>query len=697
MPRKKEKNKSTPARKTKAPQGDAAGSWHEATRHRKSNAEYRAGVQRNAGTHPVSGSPQAGEPQERPGRPESRSRTRESQRSGQQSASFVEWNNLYSAVPVILAVIASANTLTNGFVADDRIQVLQNQFITSLANIPRAFTTSVWSFGTGSVVFANDAYFRPMFNILFSIDYALFGKTAWGWHLSNLLIHSCVVYFVFITVRELTEDRWLALIAASLFAVHPVHAEPVAWVSGITDGLLALFALPSFYYYLCFRRSRRKLHLTAALVLYLLALLTKETAIALPAIVAFMELWYFKNRMRLKQRFANAAAIVGLMAVPTAIYIGLRMQALSGLVFGTGPAYPILNAVETVPVAIVKYLALALVPKGYSYQHQFALAASIVSSNVLIAVAGLTAAVVALALARNKELTFSAVWFLLWLGPALAVLRRADPEFMVQERYLYIPSVGLCLGLALGIRWLANPGRRWARGPIAGAVVTAGLVIGLAAAAVRQNRVWTSDITLYQNCVAVEPTLAVAHASLAQALYDGGDKAEASAEAATALNLDPGESKAYLTLSYIADGNGKPDQAIYYLKRGTAAVPQTPMTRYGLATMYLNLGMLYQRERDSVMAEQNMKRSLEVWPRPVGWYYMGQFYYAEGRFEDALAMFEKEQDSVPSRFASIHLNLAKVYDQMKDKRSARREYLQYLKLNPSALDRDQILQRLSEL
>src|SRR6185503_20610538 len=90
---------------------------------------------------------------------------------------------IYALVPVIIAVISSINSLWNYFASDDLQQVLGNPFIKSLSNLPAAFTTSVWSFTATDIIFTADFYFRPVFSILFAINYALFGTAPLGWHL----------------------------------------------------------------------------------------------------------------------------------------------------------------------------------------------------------------------------------------------------------------------------------------------------------------------------------------------------------------------------------------------------------------------------------------------------------------------------------------------------------------------------------
>ena len=92
-----------------------------------------------------------------------------------------------------------------------------------------------------------------------------------------------------------------------------------------------------------------------------------------------------------------------------------------------------------------------------------------------------------------------------------------------------------------------------------------------------------------------------------------------------------------------------------------------------------------------------MRRSLEIWPRATGWYYTGQFYFDQGRYEEALAMFENALDTVPRSFAPIHLRLGWTYDKLGQRVNARTEYEKYLELSPNAADATEVNRRLSQL
>jgi tetratricopeptide (TPR) repeat protein len=608
------------------------------------------------------------------------------------------WRAAYALIPTVLALLTSINTLRNQFASDDQEQVLNNSFIRNLSNLPAAFTKSVWSFAASDIIFTANQYFRPAFNSLFTINYGLFGTSAFGWHLVNILIHGAVTLLVFLVSEKVTGRKLVAVVAAALFAVHPVHAEPVAWVSGVTDPLMALFLLPAFYFYLRFREDGRWYLLAFTLGFYFCALLSKEPAIALPVVVAYCELFHFsKAKTPLAQRLVQASKCVAFLMVPTAIYLLIRLNAVGLGTFGAQPRYPLVSALLTIPLAVVKYLGLMFIPFGYSYQHYTELVQTIGSISFLAPFAVLLTLAGGVALVRSKLLTFAVVWFIAMLAPALASLRSFEPAYLVQERYLYLPSVGICLAITLGIEWVGKRDWLGSRQLILPAALTAISLLVWSAAYIRQNRTWDNSISVYKNSVAVAPLSATAHALLSRTYYDAGRPREAETEARTALDLDSKCSTAYMNLSYFASQSGKLDKACEYLESAIGAIPENAMTRQDLATVYLNLGMIYPQRKMFDHAEQSLLRSIELSPRAAAWYYTGQFYFDQGRFDDALAMYEKTLAEVPGWFAPVHLKLGLTYEGLKNLSRAEVEFNKYLALAPNAPDRDAVKKHITAM
>lgn len=606
-----------------------------------------------------------------------------------------EWRSVYVLVPVLLALLTSINTLECGFAHDDVPQILNNEFIQDIAYLPFAFTTSVWSFMSENIRATTDLYYRPMFAVLFTLNYALFSTTAWAWHLVNVLIHAAVSFQVFIVLREVSQRKWVALTAAALFAVHPVHAESVAWISGATDPLMALFFLPAFFCYLRYRQKKLKLLLVLAAAAYFLALLTKETALALPLLVAYFEVVHNRKRSPFKQRAMSTLLMGAIFSVPTLLYFLMRYNVIGSLLISPDrPVYPLGWILMTQPIVIAKYLCLMAAPVAYSFQHYTALVGSIASVSFLAPFALVAAIGLGLFLIKSRELNFAAVWFIATLAPSLAAARTFHPVSMVQERYLYLSSIGFCFAVALGIEWLAARKVRVVRTSVLAPALTVALIVLWSVVTIEQNMTWRDTLSLFRHCVAVNPKAPLARTALSTVYYTAGMKREAEAEARTALDLDPSCIDAYVNLGYFARASGRLDEAIDYVNRAKRAVTDEPEKKAYEASLNHDAGLLYEQKKDFDLAEENLQRAVELRPSAPNFYDLAGFYFDRGRYEEAREGYE-EASRHARRFGLIHLKLGQTYDRLGQFENARAEYQMYLELTPYAKDRSEILRRLA--
>ena len=153
---------------------------------------------------------------------------------------------------LLLSFIPYLNTLGNAFVYDDRPQLVDNPYVHSFHYLGKIFGSTVWTF-QGAQGVSN--YYRPLMSFAYAICYSLFGPITFGFHLLNLILHASVVLLLFVLTERLFGDRLVALAAAGLFALHPIHTESVAWIAGLPDLELGLFFLLTFLLYLRLERS----------------------------------------------------------------------------------------------------------------------------------------------------------------------------------------------------------------------------------------------------------------------------------------------------------------------------------------------------------------------------------------------------------------------------------------------------------
>ena len=239
----------------------------------------------------------------------------------------VPWDTAYVvlALGLLITAIIYLDTLSFQFVYDDLTLIVRNPQVQSWRYVPYFFKEHLWASVAGQ-----GNYYRPVFQLWLLLNHTLFGLDPMGWHLSTVAVHLGVTLLVYPLVVLLGGDRLTAAVAATLFGVHPVHIESVAWVAGVCDSLLSLFFLGALVAYLRARKSPTAMRWRAlALVLYGLALLTKEVAGMLPALVLGYE-WIYASESETahSQRLRKALVAIIPFAAVTAVYLAVRWLVL---------------------------------------------------------------------------------------------------------------------------------------------------------------------------------------------------------------------------------------------------------------------------------------------------------------------------------------------------------------------------------
>src|SRR5271163_3486280 len=151
----------------------------------------------------------------------------------------------------LVTFVVYSGSLSFDFVWDDWPQIVNNPLIRSWNNLPRAFGSDLWYH-----VARHQVYYRPLFVAWSMLNYTLFGLRPWGWHLGAVVLHVGAVTAVFWLARRLGLEYWTSALAALVFALHPVHIEPVAWVSAASDTMVTIFVALAFAAFLKGREAK---------------------------------------------------------------------------------------------------------------------------------------------------------------------------------------------------------------------------------------------------------------------------------------------------------------------------------------------------------------------------------------------------------------------------------------------------------
>lgn len=555
---------------------------------------------------------------------------------------------------ILPALIAAATFLLYSgslrfqFVYDDRMVILDNPLILSWHYLGKLFTSNVWAF-EGAGFPAN--YWRPLFMVWLVINHSLFGFNAVGWHAAAVLCHVGVSLLVYKLARRLVGDPVTAALAALIFAVHPALIESVAWVSGATDSLMALFFLPAFLYYLEARRSGGRAKLAASLALYALALLVKETAIVLP-IMVFAYAWIYqgepgRSRLGARMRAAVVAALPYLAV--SGLYLAARLHALQGFAQSQSPATAG-SMLLTWPSLLGLYARLLVYPAGISPYYNEGLVKQFSAAGVLGPALALIAAAAGLgwwsrAARRNESgagengegrlVAFASAWMLIPLLPVL-YLRFLPAADFAHVRYLYLPAVGFSLLVGVGARHLRVGQAQILGRAAAPTLACLGLAMALAVGNAVQQIHWATNLLLFSRGAEIAPQNPGALTNLGMELGARHYPAQAITMLRQALALSPDSWHANYNLGYTFMLQHQYAEAEPYLEQAIRVAPDS-------AEQYAYLGVAQMELGKLPAAETNLRQAIQRSPRGHHYHYvLGMILEKEGRKVEAQAEYRAE-------------------------------------------------------
>ncbi len=563
-----------------------------------------------------------------------------------------------SWIPISIVLLATflaySSTLWFKFVYDDRGQILANVQVHAWRYAPHFFLERVWSFAYPGIL---GNYYRPIFLLFLLLNYKIFGPYAAGWHLVSVATHMGVTYLVYVLARRLTGDSLTALIAALIFGVDPVHIESVAWVSGVTDPLLALFLLPSFLCYLNARERgpRSRPWLACSLALYALAMLSKETALILPIIlVAYEWLWMESSHpsslfRQATERTRACVVRVTPFVLLTFLYLAVRWHVIKGLGHTMVPL-SVATIIFTWPQLLLFYLQHLVWPFNLSvfYNVPYIKTPGLVSFFLPLSALAAIAFLVWILIRRlgresskdTRVALFASAWILVPFTPLLDLSVLPVGE-IAHDRYLYLPSIGFSILIAMALRLI--PSRNvsvWGLPAFQAALVLVlALVLGISTSV--QDRYWANDISLYTRGVERTPQNKLARTNLANALGEEGRYAEALALYREVLAQDPNFWLAIYNTGYTSYRMGRLQEAEKYFERAIAV--------NGIdSDEYFYLGLTWLKLGNTNGAEKAVRHALKLQPGGLAYHFaLGMILKLKGDIPGALAQFQEELKNFP--------------------------------------------------
>jgi len=512
------------------------------------------------------------------------------------------------------------------FSYDDRDFVETNQSIRTLAGALAAFGEP----------FPPDqpqrALYRPLTNLSYAFDDALWGQEARGYHLSNVALYAIVVLLAYRLARAYLSAPGYAFSVALLFSVHPVHCDAVDSIAGRSEILCLLFSLAALLLFLrAAREPRPRLGHPALLgsaAAYALACLAKESGAVLPAVLA-VHCWVLRPPLRgagLRTWLRQLRPVLP-HAVVLATYASVRMLVLGRF----SPETAILRGsdfwtrLDTMGTVFFFDLRLLILPStlevDYYYQALIGLVDRATPASILgwLGLLGLLGFALHLTLrhfgesargdppelARERSVALCAFSiFFVTLFPYSHVL---EIGAVFAERFLFAPSLGFLLLAVLAGRRLIRSRLR-GRAALAVSVLLVAAPAGLGAWRSHSRAAdWRDPVRLWRSAERHIVGDKRIHINLAAAYIERGEFASARVQIDKALEIDPDYLPALGNLGVLQLEQGSLDQASETYQRILELEPRDVLA-------WNNLGIIEMRRLRYAEAAEHFRRALEINP-----------------------------------------------------------------------------------
>lgn len=535
-------------------------------------------------------------------------------------------------IPCLAAIVVYFGSLGYGFLFDDRRQIVLNQQIQSWDYLPRLLTTHVWSQKAAETLIPQ---YRPLFSVWLLIVYSFAGATDSAWHAVSIALYVLSTYLVYCLAHELLQDGLAAGVTALVFAVHPIHIESVCWVSACNELLLVpLVAVSLLHFHKGLRLNLKPFWnrwTLLSLLAWTAALFTKESVLPVVAVFPYLA-WRFTKQ---SSSFKQQTQIVVHRAVPYLLaglfYLVVRLAVLGKVGLGNG-SHTWTQVAYSAPSMFAFYMQKLVFPTGLS---SFYLTPLVSSPSVeMWIIVGLTVAgLVLLSWLSQRNDPVIGVAGILLLAPLLPVIV-AVKVFLdgdtAHDRYLFLPSVGLCLLAGVAVKPLLEMSKTVKAVVL---VATLAIVVCFAFLTEMQEGFYRDEKAYFGRALEINPRNVLVMDYLGDSYLRDARMSEALALFQRASNLAPQDANATYCLARGLYEDGQ-FAAAEPLLETLATVPGLAPSRRFMGSMLLVQDELRLEQPDQ--AEALLKQLAGEEPNAAGVHYtLGSIYQAQGRLSEA--------------------------------------------------------------
>jgi tetratricopeptide (TPR) repeat protein len=554
----------------------------------------------------------------------------------------------YSLIFVLIAVLIGIlyyNALDNQFTNWDDSMIYRNSTIRNLSwdGIKKIFR------------YERASTYQPIRMLSYAVDYRFWKLDPLGYRITNVVFYILTCIMVFLTLRllssHLRENKrpdshfLVGLFGALLFAAHPVHVEAVTWLSARKEVLQGFFFFLAFYLYVKGKKreeGQKIIFLGLALFAFLIATLSKPSAVVFPAVLIIYEISLSQHRWI--EFVKRHWSFFTLSAVTSLFFVFVLIKAM----FDAGGIKPyhggtFFNNLLMSFYVFLYNIKLLIFTINYSAAYTIHVPFPLINLQTLLAM-GVVFLLLWLSIWSLKKTKVFFFVFFFFLTTLLPYLNLIPISTLLADRYLFIASFSYCFLLGIGFEKLyTGRSKRYSEGffKLLSVAIFLFLLGGYSFMTIQQNRIWENSYTLWSDAVEKYPESNTANALLGVVYMDLGMDEKAAEYLERAVQILPIDYESRNNLGIVYGRLDKPEEALKELITAMSLKPENDNIK-------INLSVFYQRQKEYKKSGEVLEYLISKHPGDARLYFrLGLLYKEMGLYEAAISKLIEATELAP--------------------------------------------------
>ena len=508
--------------------------------------------------------------------------------------------------------------------------------------------------------------YHPLTILTLAIEYQLFGLNETGYHVINLLLHLLNVSLVFYSINLLVKKPEVALVAALLFGIHPLHVESVAWAAELKDLLYTFFFLVSYIFYLKYLPNQQKKFYVFSLLLFCFSLLSKAMAASLPVVLLLTD--YFKGR-KINGKTLVEKLPFFLLSIGFGI-VAVWAQKSTGATDVIN--FSFLQRIVFACYGFINYILQLFFPLHLSayYPYPIKSTESIPALYYIypVLLAGLLIAVF-YSVRFTKKYFFGVGFFAVTIFLVLQLLPVGGA--VMADRYSYIPSIGIFYLAGEGFSFLLNKNLK-----VPAFLLLTAIAIFFSVRTYTTCAIWKDDLTLWNNVISQYQTVPLAYNNRGLVYLNEGKNDTALQDFNKAIELNPDYAKAYNNRGTLFINENKNDEALKDFDKAIELMPGSEGFHIGRGNALKNKNRF-----EEALMEYDKAINLRA-DFAEAFYSRGTLFMNQGNYSQAIAEYSKAINLNPN-YIEAYLNRGNSFRDNNQIDNALKDYEKVIILNPN--------------